>query len=234
MATSRPKSAWLRGARDGLPFVLVVLPFSLVFGVVARETGLTLAEAMGFSVLIVAGAAQFAALQLMTENAPFLAVVATALAVNLRMAMYSASLAPHLGAAPFWQRAVAAYLNVDQTYARSVAEYEARPEMTLPERVGYFLGVATPIFPVWYAGSLAGAVAGQAFPDWLGLDFAVPITFMAIVAPMLKTLAHVAAALTSVVLALALAWVPAGMGLLVAAACAMVVGASVETLMERR
>lgn len=234
MASSRPKSAYRRGVRDGLPFVIVVVPFAMVFGVVAVEAGLSLAETMGFSVLVVAGASQFAALQLMTENAPFLVVVATALAVNLRMAMYSASLAPHLGAAPLWKRALAAYLNVDQTYAQSAARFEAEPEMAVGERFAYFLGLATPVFPPWYAATVAGAVMGGRFPDWLALDFAVPIAFLAIIAPMLRTLAHMAAALTSVVLALVLSGLPYNSGLLVAGLAAMVVGAAVETATGRR
>ncbi len=234
MASSRPKTVYLRGVRDGLPFVLVVVPFALVFGVVAVEAGLTLSQTMGFSVLVIAGAAQIAALQLMVENAPLLVIVATALAVNLRMAMYSASLAPHLGAAPIWKRAVVAYLNVDQTYAMSMIRYEAEPGMTISEKLAYFFGLATPVVPLWYAASLVGAVAGARFPDWLALDFAVPITFLALVAPMLKSLAHVAAALTSVVLALTLAGLPFNTGLLVAGFCAMLVGAGVEVMMERR
>ncbi len=234
MASSRPKTVYFRGIRDGLPFVLVVVPFALVFGVVAVEAGLTLAQTMGFSVLVIAGAAQFAALHLMVENAPIVVIVATALAVNLRMAMYSASLAPHLGDAPFWKRAVVAYLNVDQTYAMSMIRYEAEPGKSIPEKLAYFFGLATPVVPLWYAASLVGAVAGARFPDWLALDFAVPITFLALVAPMLKSLAHLAAALTSVVLALALSGLPFNSGLLVAAFCAMLVGAGVELAMERR
>jgi hypothetical protein len=66
---------------------------------------------------VIAGASQFAALQLMSENAPTLIVVASALAVNLRMAMYSAALAPHLGPASLKDRALIAYMNVDQSYA---------------------------------------------------------------------------------------------------------------------
>src|SRR6056297_2366962 len=117
MASSTVKTAFWRGARDALPFVLVVGPFAMLFGVVATEAGLDLLATMGFSVLDIAGASQFAALQQMTEGAPVLVAIATALAVNLRMAMYSAALLPHLGEAPLWKRAVVAYLNVDQTYA---------------------------------------------------------------------------------------------------------------------
>lgn len=234
MASSTPKSAFLRGARDGAPFMLVVGPFALLFGVLATEAGLSVAETLGFSVLVIAGASQLAALQQMVEDAPTVIVLATALVVNLRMAMYSASLTPHLGAAPLWKRALISYLMVDQSYAVSISEYERRPEMGLGEKLAYYFGCVTPVFPVWYAMTWVGAVGGTAIPPEFALDFAVPITFIAMFAPLLRTVAHLAAAGASVVLALGLAWLPSGVGLIVAALVAMMVGARVELWMEAR
>ncbi|MEL6644520.1 MAG: AzlC family ABC transporter permease [Pseudomonadota bacterium] len=233
MASTTPVFAYRRGLRDAAPFVFVIAPFAIVFGAVATEAGLTLTETFGFSFFVIAGASQIAALQLIIEAAPVAVIVATALAVNLRMAMYSASLAPHFRGAPLWQRAVVAYLNVDQTYALSVAAYEDRPDMTLGERWQYFLGTATPVLPVWLSMTLVGALLGARIPPEWSLDFAVPIAFLAIVAPMLKTLAHVAAAGVSVIGALALIWVPFNAGVLIAALAAMCVGALVETWMGR-
>ena len=227
-------TAYWRGVLDTLPFLLVIIPFSVLFGVLATEAGLNLAEVMGFSVLVVAGAAQFAALQLMTENAPVVLVLTTALIVNLRMAMYSAALARHLGGAPLWQRGILAYFIVDQTFAVALARFERAQDLSLPRRVAYFLGTATPITPVWYLFTLTGAVLGTRIPDGYGLDFALPLAFLAMVAPMLRTVAHMAAAATSVTLALGLAWLPSGLGLIVAGVVAMVVGAAVEQRMERR
>jgi predicted branched-subunit amino acid permease len=234
MSSSTPRSAFWRGVRDSLPFVVVVGPFGLVFGVVASEAGLTLGQTMGFSAMVMAGASQIAALQLLSDNAPTIVVIATAMAVNLRMAMYSASLAPHLGPAPFWQRALIAYLNVDQTYAVSIGTFEKEPQMSVPEKVAYFFGTAAPTVPAWYGMSLVGAMFGARIPPEFALDFAVPITFLAVIAPMMRTLAHVVAAFTSVVLTLALSWVPAGMGLLIAATISMMVGARIELWMERQ
>jgi predicted branched-subunit amino acid permease len=233
MPSSTAKSVFWRGARDALPFALVVGPFAMLFGVVATEAGLDIVETMAFSVLVIAGASQFAALQQMAENAPTIIVILTALAVNLRMAMYSAALVPHLGAAPLWQRAVISYLNVDQSYAMSVAKFEGTPAMPLREKVAYFFGVAAPVAPSWYIMTLVGALVGKRIPPEFALDFAVPITFIAIVAPMFRTLAHVVTGFTSVVAALALSFLPSNSGLLVAAAIAMAAGARVELWLER-
>jgi 4-azaleucine resistance transporter AzlC len=229
-----PRQIFWRGARDSVPFTIVIFPFGMLFGVVGTEAGLNLAQVMGFSFLVIAGASQFAALQLMTENAPVLIVVASALAVNLRMAMYSAALAPHLGAAPLWQRAMIAYMNVDQTYALAVQRYEAAPPLSLAEKVAFFLGVSMPIVPLWYAATLIGILVGSAIPPEWGLDFAVPITFLALTAPALRTGAHVAAAVTSVTVVLLLAGLPWNLGLLVAGALGMIVGAEVERRMTLR
>ena len=234
MAATSTVSAFWRGFRDGLPFILAAAPFGLVFGVLATEAGLNLVEVMSMSVLVIAGASQLAALAQMQENAPVIMVLAAALAVNMRMAMYSASLAPHLGQAPFWQRAVAAYVLVDNSYAVGVAEFEKKPLMPIRQKMAFYIGCAVPVWVIWYASTLAGAVLGQAIPSEFALDFAVPVAFLAIVAPMLKTLAHVAAALTSIVAALALGFLPYSTGLLIAAGLAMLVGSEVERRTGRR
>ncbi len=234
MRASSTKRAYLQGLKDGLPFLLVVSPFAALFGIVATEAGLDVVETMAFSIVVIAGAAQFTALQLLLEEAPTIIVLASALAVNLRMAMYSASLTPHLGPAPLWKRAFVAYFLVDQTYAMSVARFEREPGLGLSEKLAYFFGVVTPICPMWYVMTLVGAVAGSGLPEGLALDFAVPITFLAMIAPMLRTLAHVAAAGVSVALALAFAFLPYSLGLMVAGLGGMITGAQVEVWLARR
>lgn len=234
MAITTTKSAFLHGLRDGAPFLLVVGPFALLYGVVAAEAGLWLSEAMGFSVIVIAGAAQFAALQLMVNNAGIALILLAALAVNLRMAMYSAALVPYLGAAPLWKRALVSYVLFDQTYVASVARFEKEPDMTVHQRAAFFWGTAMAIVPVWMVMCVIGFQVGAAIPPELALDFALPITFLAMVGPMLRTIPHVVAAVTSVVVALLLIGLPSGLGLIIAACCAMAAGVATETLLERR
>ncbi len=232
MAGSGPMSSYWRGFRDGVPFLLVVVPFALLFGVLATEAGLSVFETLSFSVVVIAGAAQFTALQLMQDNAPTIVVLASALAVNMRMAMYSASITPYLGALPIWKRAITAYFLVDQTYAASIIDYEKHPDQPITDKWAYFMGVMTPICPPWYVATVAGAVLGETIPSELGLDFALPIAFIAMIAPALRTRAHVAAALTAIVLALGFAWLPYNLGLIVGAIGGMIAGAEVERRAE--
>lgn len=229
-----PRRAFRRGFVHGLPFLVILVPFAMLFGVAATEAGLNLAQIMGFSVLVIAGAAQFTAVQLIQDHAPALVVLAASLAVNLRMAMYSAALVPYVGAAPMWQRAIIAYFNVDQTYALAQAEFDRAPDAPLAVKTAYFFGIASSVCVPWYFFTWLGAEFGTRIPPSFALDFAVPIAFLGIIAPALRTPAHIAAALTSMVLALALAWLPTGVGLLAAAMAAMHVGARVETWLEAR
>ncbi|UWQ21413.1 AzlC family ABC transporter permease [Jannaschia sp. W003] len=219
--------AFRRGVLDGLPFIVIMAPFGALFGVLATEAGLRLDQTLAFSAVVIAGAAQFTALGLMDAGAPVAVVLLSALAVNLRMMMYSAALVPHLGSAPRWQRAAASYLLVDQTYALSAARFEETP-WSVPDKMRYFAGTALPVFPAWTGGTLLGAELGARVPESWPLDFAMPLAFLALVGPMLRTRAHVAAAFVSVVAALGLAWLPWNLGLLAAAALAMATGAEVE------
>lgn len=232
MASTATKSTFWRGFRNGTPFIFGAAPFGLVLGVVMTEAGLNIFEVMAMSVLVIAGAAQFAALAQMQDSAPVLLVVAAALIVNMRLAMYSASIAPYIKGASLWQRAIAAYVLVDITYAVSISEFEANANLSMPQKIAYYFGCTIPVWITWYCATFAGAYLGQSIPAEFALDFAVPIAFLAVVAPMLKSLAHIGAALTSIIVALLLSFLPYATGLFIAAGLAMVVGAEIERRME--
>ena len=228
------RSAFLRGLLAALPMTVVVGPFAMLFGVVTTEAGLNLFEAMLFSISVFAGASQFAALQTMQENAPVLVVLATSLAVNLRMVMYSMTLAPHFGTLPMRSRALMAYFLVDQSFATTVAEIDRTPDMTAMEKRAVFFGAVVAVAPLWFVACLVGGLIGTAIPPDYALDFALPITFLAMVAPMLRSLPHLVAAGVSILLSLLLVWMPYGTGLLVAASVAMAAGVWAEGWVERR
>lgn len=228
------RQAFWRGYFDCAPFILIVVPYSMLFGVVARDAGLDLLQTMAMSVLVIAGASQFTALALLQDHAPVFIALLTALAVNLRMAMYSAALVPHVGHARLGVRAIMAYLMVDQAFAVAVRTYESRPTMTPAAKVAYYFGCMMLICPFWYACTLLGAVLGQAIPASLSLDFAVPVCFIALTAPLLRSGPHHVAALVSLIAGIALAWVPWSLGMIIAAGLALVAGAQTELYLKRR
>ncbi|WP_264211006.1 AzlC family ABC transporter permease [Leisingera thetidis] len=234
MAITTTKSAFWQGFRDSAPFIFMASPFGFLFGVLAAEAGLIVPEAFGFSLAVFAGAAQFTALQLMQENAPLIIILVSALAVNLRMAMYSASLTPYLGDAPMWQRALAAYFIVDQSYALSIVKFENEPRLPAPQRMAYFFGTNGIIAPVWVMATALGALVGTRIPDSWGVDFVLPLAFLAMIGPMLRTPAHVAACFVAVAASLPAAALPYNLGLIAAGIAGMIAGAQAELWLERQ
>ena len=216
------------------PFILVVAPFGLLFGVVASEAGFNLIETMSMTILVIAGAAQFTAIALLQEQAPTIVIVLASLAVNLRMAMYSLALVPHIGKASRGTRALAAYFLVDQVYAVSANRFDHGESMTLVEKTSYLFGTAAAVAPFWYGFTLLGALIGESIPAHYSVDFALPVCFISMFAPLMRSLPNLTAVLVSICLSLLLYWMPYNLGLLVAALVAMSAAVQVEHWVSRR
>ena len=120
---STRKKAFFCGIKATIPILLGVVPFALIAGISAINAGFTKAEAIGMSYIVFAGAAQLATVDLVSQNSPTIAILLTALVINLRFCMYSASLAPHFSGLPLSLRGVLAYLLTDQAYAISVIAF---------------------------------------------------------------------------------------------------------------
>jgi len=230
----RTRQSFWRGFWDCAPFMVIVVPYAMLFGVVARDAGLDIYQVMAMSVLVVAGASQFTALALMQEHAPVIVILAASLAVNLRMAMYSAALVPHLGHLRLRTRALISYLMVDQSFAVSVRKYAEEPDMKPDAKAAYYFGALLAVGPLWYICTFAGAAVGQAIPPMFSLDFAVPVCFIAMTAPMLRSLPHVVAAFASVAGAIVFSWMPYNLWLIAAALLAMIAGAQTEFYLKRK
>ncbi len=223
-----PQKSFRTGFIEALPFLVVIVPFGLLFGVVATEAGLDLFQTMVMTAFVLAGASQFAVLQLLSDQAPALVAILTGLAINLRLAMYSASMSAHIGKASMRQRLLFSYVLFDQTYAIAHRKFEETPALSIDQKIWYFIGSATPLCLAWIAVALVGALAGSAIPAEYALDFAIPVTFIALFAPLLRSLPQVAAAFVSIVAALVFVGLPYNLGLMVAAILAMMTGAALE------
>ena len=226
---ARTDSDLMAGVRDVLPLMLGVVPFALVAGIAAVEAGLGLAEAVGMSVIVFAGASQLAALDLLGANAPLIVVVGTAAVINLRMVMYSASIAPYFADYNRRVRAGLAYVLTVQAYALSVADFDRNPDRI---RWRYYLGVAVPLWVVWQIGTVVGVVVGTGVPDSWGLTFAVPLVFLALLVPAMKDRPTTAAGVAAGAVAVVAAGLPLNLGLLVGAVTGILVGLLTEAIVE--
>ncbi len=234
MSPASPRSPqgreFLAGCRDELPILLGVAPFGMIYGLLARDAGLPAFAAQAMSSVVFAGSAQFISTQLIREGAPALVLVMTVLVVNLRHALYSASVAPylkHLGAG--W-KALLAYLLTDEAYAVAISRYARdgqRPDVS-PDRHWYFLGAGLTLWAAWQCSTAAGVFLGAAVPQGWSLDFTLALTFIALVFPSLKDVASTAAAIAAGVLAVLVVGIPFKLGLVLAAFVGIGVGLFVE------
>ena len=213
------------GVVDGAPTLVAVFPFGIVAGAAAVDVGLSVVEALGMSIIVLAGASQLAAIALIGAGAPAVVVVVTALIINLRNLMYSASLEPYYREIKLRWRAAVAYLLVDQVYVLSALTFEADPST---DRRWYALGLGIPIWLTWVAGTAVGAVAGTALPGWLPLEFAVPMVCLALLAPAVDDRPRAVAALVGGVVAVAGTGLPLNLGLPAGAAAGVAAGLLAE------
>lgn len=211
---------FLAGVRDVAPVVLGIVPFGLVAGAAAVEAGLTGAQAVGLSVVVFAGASQLAAIDLLADGAPLVVVVGTVVVVNLRMVMYSASIAPQFRDIAARWKALMSYLLTDQAYAMSLTRFRENGV----SRRGYYLGVAAPLWVVWQICTIVGVVVGARVPAWLPLDFALPLVFLALLVPAMEDAGTVVAALVGGALATVGAGLPYELGLPLGAVCGVLAG----------
>jgi predicted branched-subunit amino acid permease len=213
--------------------VIGVLPFGLVAGATAVATGLGTGAALGFSTIVFAGASQLAAMDVLARGGSVIVAVLAAWTINLRMLLYSASLAPYLAREPRWRRLAAAYVLVDQVYAACITRW---PEEDDPRsRVPFMAGAGGFLGLVWVTSTLVGALVGSAVPDRIPLDFAIPLVFLVLLVPVLTTRPAVVAAAAGGVAAVAAAEAGAGgLSVMAGAVSGIAAGALVEWAAERR
>ena len=119
------------GARDVAPILIGIVPFGLVAGAAVIQAGFGVAEAVGQSLLVNAGASQIVATTLFGTGAPLWLALGTALIVNARMFIYSTSIAPVLADAPGWLRPILGHMLVDQNYASTMTKGRFRDDVNV-------------------------------------------------------------------------------------------------------
>lgn len=225
-----PRREFLEGCRDELPLLLGVAPFGMIYGVLALDAGIDRFTSQAMSSVVFAGSAQFVATQLVREGTPALVLVLTIFVVNLRHALYSASVAPYVRHLPLRWKLLLSYLLTDEAYAVGGSRYArdgGRPDPS-PHRHWYFLGAGLTLWTCWQLSTAAGVFLGAQVPARWSLDFTLALTFIALVFPTLKDVATGAAALSAGVVAVLAFGLPYRLGLIVAAAVGIVAGLAVE------
>jgi len=223
----KKRSFWA-GVRAEFPLLIGVFPFGLIYGTLALKSGLSPVAAQMMSSIVFAGSSQFIAAQLIHDVAPGIVIVLTIAIINLRHMLYSASIAPYFkDLSPRW-KGLLAYLLTDEAYAATIIHFE-QEGLTSTSHL-FFLGAGFSLWFTWQISSALGILLGTAIPANWPLDFALPLTFIAMVMPVLTDQPIIASAFSAGLVALLAYNLPFKLGLILAA----LVGISIGMLLERR
>ena len=242
MTTTRQEA--IAGMRSVAPMLVGVIPFGLVVGATPATNGLGGGAAIGFSTLVFAGASQLTAIDSLADGASALVAILAACTVNLRLLLYSASLAPHVAELSLRRRLLMGYVLTDQAYAVSIGRWTKEdeeaaaggpPAPSLDRRMAYYFGAAFLLWINWQIVTIIGILIGSAVPDSLPLDFTVPLVFLVLLVPTITTRpAAVAAAVGGAAALVAAELGPAHTEVLFGALAGIAAGAWAEARLERQ
>lgn len=174
---------FFQGVLVSTPVVVGYLAISVAYGILARQAGLGLVETVLMSVLVYAGSAQFIGVGMLAAGAGGAAIIATTFLVNLRHLLYSASLAPYLQRVGMGRLAALGFGLTDEAFSLDIVELSRGPRSTV-----FLAGIHLMPYLAWISGSVIGGLLGGLVSGigQLGLDFALPAMFIALLVPQVK------------------------------------------------
>ncbi len=217
---------FLAGVRDELPLLVGVFPFGIIYGALAVQVGIPASAAQAMSLIVFAGSSQFAIAQLVHQSASAAIIVLTVAVINLRHLLYSASLAPYLKRLPLRYKMLLSYLMTDEAYAVAILNYQQQGDR--PQAHQYYLGAGFALWFTWQISTALGLQAGTFLPAHLSLEFALPLTFIAMLVPVLRTRPLLASALSAGLIAVLARSLPYQLGLILAALTGILIGVAAE------
>ena len=231
---------FLSGVKAELPILIGVIPFGMIYGVLALDAGIPPSLAQAMSAIVFAGSAQIISTQLVSNNVPGIIFVLTISIVNLRHLLYSASIAPYLNGLNSRWKFLLAYLLTDEAYVVSIVHYDQDQSLNLPNQAytveekqtnqtpnnkhWFFLGAGVALWVTWQLSTATGVFLGAVVPASWSLDFAVALTFIALVIPTLKDRPSYAAAISAGLVAIAAFFIPYKLGIITATMVGVIIG----------
>ena len=226
------RAAFWAGARTILIVAPSYIPFAVVCGVASANVGMETTSALAIGALVFGGSSQAVVMQFLQSSASLWVAVLSGLVVNLRMAIYSAAMAPKLRHLSPGKRMLGAAFLVDNAFA-----FVQRREHTHPQDkhlLWFYAGITAVLWPNWVFFCAVGVLAGNVVPASWQLDFAISLSFIAMSAMNVRTLPLLAAALVGGGTSVVLFDLPLKLGLIVACFTGMAAGLLTEKLQMRQ
>ena len=168
---------FFKGVLDVSPLMIPVVPFGLIFGILSIDVGFSPLATMGMSLIIFGGASQIVLLQLFSGGASSLVIISSVGAVNSRHLLYGAVVSEHVSDLKLIWKIIISYFLIDQAFAVSNEYFKKNKQKN---KYFHLIGGGFTCWVIWQTTTFLGIILGAAIPDKLGLSFAVPLTFLAI------------------------------------------------------
>jgi branched chain amino acid efflux pump len=225
---STPRAEFLAGVKATIPLVIGAFPFGVIFGALAITSGVSTFGTMALSVIVFAGSAQFIGVGLIAAGVSAPIIILTTFVVNLRHALYSATLAPYVKHLPQRWLLLLGFTLTDEAFVVASTHYAEPSDNT--NRHWYFLGSELLLYVCWQIFTWIGIFAGKLIPDpaRFGLDFAMSVTFIGMLVPLMKSRPVLAAVVVAGIVAVLTATMPNKIGLIIAALAGVAAGVIVE------
>ncbi len=185
---------FLKGIVDVSPLMIPVVPFGLIFGILAIDVGFSPLATMGMSLIIFGGASQIVLLQLFSGGASSLVIISSVGAVNSRHLLYGAVVSEHVSDLKLIWKIIISYFLIDQAFARSNDYFKENNDKN---KYFHLIGGGVTCWVIWQTTTFLGIILGAAIPEKLGLSFAVPLTFLALLINDFRKLINVFVIVTS-------------------------------------
>ena len=213
-----------KGVLAQLPLQLGIVPFGLVFGVLGIASGLSVAQTILMSSIVFGGASQVVFTQLWSTGTSPIVTGGSVAIINMRHVIYSANISKYMSVLSLKWRIALGYLLTDEAFAVSFQEFENN------NRFAHYhlLGGGLTLWFFWQISTIAGVLLGTKIPSNLNLEFAIPLTFMAIILPKLRSFAHLSAAIIASIIAIFGQNLPHNLWIILAAVIGMVVGGFID------
>lgn len=233
-----PRTEFLNGVKAELPLLVGVIPFGMIYGVLALDAGIPALAAQAMSCIIFAGSSQFITTQLYLLGTPGIVMWLSVAVINLRHALYSASVAPFLKGLNYKWKMSLAYLLTDEAYAVTIVHYfkQREPSTAISKEYSlnyenkhwFFFGSGLTLWTSWQLSTAAGIIMGAVVPETWALDFTLTLIFIAMITGFIKDRADLAAALIAGILATFFTWLPYKLNIVLACMAGIAAGLILE------
>ncbi len=191
---------FFKASIDVLPLLIPVVPFGIIFGAIGIELGFGPYITYATSIIIFSGASQIVFFQLLSAGASSIVAITSSSVISTRHLLYGAVMNQYLSNLSIYWKIGLSYILTDQAFAVSNEYFKKNKKDKFKHY--YLLGAGVTLWITWQITTVIGILLGSIVPEELGLTFAIPLTFLALLINYFRKIDHVIVIIASGVLSI--------------------------------